>query len=138
MAWIQPPDPKLGQTSFRLGTKAESDAPEVWPELDALRKRARHKNHRAAVKSISSGSPLKPDSAVSFGDLVGKLRIVRVECTKCGWGGSYSLGLLIRERGRSYTVLDWKDMLTSNCPRRINEDDSYQCGARCPDLLKVL
>jgi hypothetical protein len=36
MAWIQPPDPKLGQNSFRLGTKAESDAPEVWPELDAF------------------------------------------------------------------------------------------------------
>ena len=36
MAWIQPPDPKLGQNSFRLETGVDSDAPEVWPELDAF------------------------------------------------------------------------------------------------------
>jgi hypothetical protein len=81
---------------------------------------------------------LKQHNAVAFGDLVGKLRMIRVEGTKCGWGGSYSLDLLIRQCGRSYTVLDWKDKMTSNCARRVNGDDSSRCGARCPDLLKVL
>jgi len=76
------------------------------------------------------------DRAVTFGDLVGRLRMLRVECNKCGWSGSYSLALLVRQCGRSHTVLDWKDMLTLNCPQRLKRDD--QCGARCPDLLKVL
>jgi hypothetical protein len=51
MAWIQPTDLDLGLNSFWPGTKAELDAPEVWPELDALA-RARHTTYPAAVKSI--------------------------------------------------------------------------------------
>ena len=36
MALVQAPNRKLGQNSFRTETMAESDAPEVWPELDAF------------------------------------------------------------------------------------------------------
>ena len=84
------------------------------------------------------GVTMPRDRAVTFGDLVGKLRMLRVECTKCGWGGSYSLSLLIQQCGRDCTILDWKDKLTSNCRRRVNLDDRDQCIARCPDLPKVL
>ena len=81
---------------------------------------------------------MRRDSAVTFGDLVGRLRMLRVDCAKCGRAGSYSLALLIRECGRNCTILDWKDKLTSNCARRIKADCADQCVARCPDLLKAL
>jgi hypothetical protein len=81
---------------------------------------------------------MPPDTALSFGDLIRKVRMLRVECDKCGRVGTYSLRFLIQHYGREQTILDWKDQLTADCPRRVNGDHSDPCGARCPDLLKVL
>jgi hypothetical protein len=78
------------------------------------------------------------DTALTFGDLVGKVRMLRVECGKCGRAGLYSVPFLVQQCGRQQTILDWKDQLTADCPRRVNGDYSERCGARCPDLLKVL
>jgi hypothetical protein len=78
------------------------------------------------------------DGAITFGDLVGKLGLIRVECSKCERAGWYSVRLLIQQYGRDSTILDWKDDLTADCPRRLKGDYSDQCGARCPDLAKVL
>ncbi len=77
-------------------------------------------------------------SAITLGDLVGKLRMLRVDCIKCGRAGSYSVRFLVQQCGREHTILDWKDQLTADCPRRVKGDYNDQCGARCPDLLKVL
>lgn len=57
----------------------------------------------------------------TFGDLVGKLTVLRVECSKCGRFGRYRLYRLIEQRGRDVRILDWLDALTAtvraNVPR---------------------
>jgi hypothetical protein len=35
------------------------------------------------------------DGAIIFGDLIGKLDVLRVECAKCGRAGQYELGVPI-------------------------------------------
>ena len=40
------------------------------------------------------------DGAILFGDLIGKLDVLRVSCDKCGRDGSYGLAKLIDKRGR--------------------------------------
>jgi hypothetical protein len=51
----------------------------------------------------------------TFGDLVGKLTVVRVECTKCGRFGRYPLRRLIEQRRRDVRILDWLPELTADC-----------------------
>jgi hypothetical protein len=76
--------------------------------------------------------------AITFGDLIGKLDVLRVECAKCGRTGQYSMGRLVEQLGRDAKIIDWKDELTGDCPRRIKANYSDQCGATCPDLSRVL
>ena len=40
------------------------------------------------------------DGAIVFGDLIGKLDMLRVSCEKCGRDGRYGLAKLIYKRGR--------------------------------------
>jgi hypothetical protein len=40
------------------------------------------------------------DGAIIFGDLIGKLDVLRVACAKCGRDGCYGLARLINQRGR--------------------------------------
>jgi hypothetical protein len=74
----------------------------------------------------------------TFGDLLGKLTVLRVECSKCGRFGRYALRRLVEQRGRDVRILDWLDDLTASCPRKQSASISDQCHARCPDLPKVL
>ena len=78
------------------------------------------------------------DGAIIFGDLVGKLSVVRVKCSKCHRSGHYLLFRLIKARGRDAAVLDWLDELTATCAKKRVNDMRDQCGVRCPDLPKVL
>jgi hypothetical protein len=55
------------------------------------------------------------DGAIIFGDLIGK---PVVECEKCGRAGRYALRRLIDQRGRDGKLIDWKDEITADCPRR--------------------
>jgi hypothetical protein len=74
----------------------------------------------------------------TFGDLLGKLDVLRVECSKCGRFGQYPLRRLIAQRTRDVQILDWLDELIADCPRKQSDSVSDQCHARCPDLPKVL
>jgi hypothetical protein len=74
----------------------------------------------------------------TFADLLGKLAMVRVECSKCGRFGRYPLHRLIDQRGGNGTVIDWLAALTADCPRKRAASVSDQCHARCPDLPKVV
>jgi hypothetical protein len=78
------------------------------------------------------------DGAIIFGDLIGKLDVLAVACDKCGRAGRYPLKRLIDDRGRNATVVDWPDELTADCPKRVRVNWSDRCGAKCPDLPKVL
>ena len=78
------------------------------------------------------------DGAILFGDLIGKLDMLRVSCDKCGRDGCYGLAKLIEKRGRDGKVVDWLDELTADCPKKSALSWNDRCGAKCPQLPKVL
>ena len=53
------------------------------------------------------------DGAIIFGDLVGKLDVLRVECSKCGRSGRYWLADLITRYGRQEKLFTWRDEITA-------------------------
>jgi hypothetical protein len=67
------------------------------------------------------------DGAIIFGDLIGKLDVLRIECPKCGRAGQYRLADLIMHAD-----------VTANCTRKQARSDSDPCGAIGPDLPKMV
>ena len=61
-------------------------------------------------------APMPRDGAIVFGDLVGKLTVLRVEYSKCGRFGRYPLHRLIDKHGGNGTIIAWLDALTADCP----------------------
>jgi hypothetical protein len=53
-------------------------------------------------------------------------------------GRRYRLSYLIQARGRDAKLIDWLDVITADCPKKLKRNMNDQCGARCPDLPKVL
>ena len=78
------------------------------------------------------------DGAIIFSDLIGKLDVLRVVCSKCQRSGQYQLRRLIEKRGRDGKIIDWPSELTADCPKKSARNMSDQCDARCPDLARVL
>ena len=78
------------------------------------------------------------DGAIIFRDIAGKLAVLRVECDKCGRFGRYRVDRLIERYGIDAKLFDWSDEITANCPRKIAKNLYDACGARCPDLSKVV
>ena len=78
------------------------------------------------------------DGAIIFGDLIGKLDVLRVECPKCGGAGRYRLADLITRYGRDEKLFAFTADVTANCARKQARSDSDPCGAICPDLPKVV
>jgi hypothetical protein len=74
---------------------------------------------------------------VVFGDIEGKLDVLRVECTKCDRKGRYSVAKLIEKHGRRGNLMVWREMLNGDCPRRDGRIND-RCDLVCPDLPKVL
>ena len=52
--------------------------------------------------------------------------------------GRYRLDRLIEDRGRDAKLIDWLDELTTDCPKKIARNMNDPCGAKCPQLAKVL
>jgi hypothetical protein len=78
------------------------------------------------------------EGAVIFRDLIGKLDILHVECENCGRRGRYHLDRLIERYGIEAKLFDWTDEISADCPRKQAMNLNDICGARCPDLPKVL
>jgi len=74
------------------------------------------------------------DGAIVFGDLIGKLDVLRIECPKCGRSGRYRLADLLMRYGRGEKVFAFTDDVTANCTRKQARSDRDPCGAICPDL----
>jgi hypothetical protein len=83
-------------------------------------------------------SVMPRDGAIIFGDLVGKLEVLRVTCDKCQRDGRYILACLIRKRGPNAKLVDWIDKLTADCPKRIAYNMNDPCGGQCPQLPPIL
>ncbi len=78
------------------------------------------------------------DGAIIFGDLIGELGVLRIECARCGRSGQYKLAVLIARCGRDEKLFTWTDEITVDCPRKLARSDSDPCGATCPDLPRVV
>ena len=46
--------------------------------------------------------------------------------------------LFTHRRTLDAKLFDWSDEITADCPRRQARNLNDQCGARCPDLSKVV
>ena len=73
-----------------------------------------------------------------FGDIDGKLDVLRIECTKCARKGRYQMHKLIAKYGRKANMMKWKEQLDCDCPRRDAHSTLERCDLICPDLPKVL
>jgi hypothetical protein len=78
------------------------------------------------------------DGAIIFRDLVGKFDVLNVECAKFDRRGRYRLDRLIEKYGIDAKLFDWSDEITADCPRKQARNLNDQCGARCPDLPKMV
>jgi len=58
------------------------------------------------------------DGAIIFGDLIGKLDLLRIECPKCGRSGQYRLADLISRYGRDEKLFAFTADVTENCTRK--------------------
>ena len=56
---------------------------------------------------------------LTFGDIEGKLDVLRVECTRCDRRGRYSVAKLIEKHGRKGNLMVWREMLNADCPGRM-------------------
>jgi hypothetical protein len=68
------------------------------------------------------------DGAIIFGDLIGKLDVLRVECAKCGRSGRYRLADLITRYGRDEKLFAFTSEITANCARKQARSDSDPAG----------
>jgi hypothetical protein len=77
--------------------------------------------------------------AVVFGDIEDRLDVLHVTCRKCERRGQYPVARLIERYGREAKLVDWKDQITADCPRRAQARVVVmdQCGAHFPDLLRL-
>jgi hypothetical protein len=78
------------------------------------------------------------DGPILFRYLVGKLDVLNVECDKCGRWGPYHVHRLIERYGIDAKLFEWSDEVTADCRRKRARNLNDQCGARCPDLSKVV
>jgi hypothetical protein len=72
-----------------------------------------------------------------FGDIEGKVDVLRVECTKCDRKGRYRVHKLIEKHGRKAHMMKWREMLNADCSKRDGRLND-RCDLVCPDLPKVL
>ena len=70
------------------------------------------------------------DGAILFGDLVGKLDVLRVACDNCNRSGSYRISRLIEQHGRDAKIVDWLDEITADCPKKSSLSWMADAGRR--------
>jgi hypothetical protein len=73
----------------------------------------------------------------TFGYLVGKLDVLRVECAQCNRAGRYSVARLVAERGRDAKLTDWLSERTRDCLQKNQRGVVRACGAIMPDLSRL-
>jgi hypothetical protein len=75
---------------------------------------------------------------LTFGDIEGKLDILRIECTRCQRKGVYSIAKLIAKYGRRGNMTKWRDQFNRVCPKRDAHELHGRCDLIWPDLPNVL
>jgi hypothetical protein len=75
------------------------------------------------------------DGEIVLGELVGKLRILRLDCPKCGKWGQYLVDRLLIRYGSDTKLLDWMEGLLVDCPRMQSQNPDDPCQAGFPDII---
>lgn len=78
------------------------------------------------------------DGAIIFSDLISKLDVLNVVCSKCHRSGRYKLKRLVERRGPKAKIVDFLDEIAGGCPKRTMVNWNDRCRAQCPDLARVL
>jgi hypothetical protein len=73
------------------------------------------------------------EGAITSGDVVCKLTVLRIACDKCGRQSEHELKHLIERHGPFGKIGEWSKMAMVDCPRRMSMNDHDPCGAICPD-----
>jgi hypothetical protein len=68
------------------------------------------------LHAIDSGGMAR--TYLVFGDIEGKLDVLRVECAKCDRKGRYSVAKLIAKHSRKGNMSAWVSDLKGDCPKR--------------------
>src|SRR5579864_6695425 len=75
--------------------------------------------------------------SIIFGEIAGKLAMLRLECRKCGRRGQYRVDKLLREWGPDGSVLEWSAKIMGSCTKRMVRNPHDPCGARCLDIAQI-
>ncbi|HVA12651.1 MAG TPA: hypothetical protein VNF99_05345 [Stellaceae bacterium] len=75
----------------------------------------------------------------TLGEIAAKLRMLRVECDRCGRTRRYKTDKLIAKYGAGASIQPFQDDFTRDCPRR--DDSMFElgkgCTPLCPDLSNL-
>jgi hypothetical protein len=73
----------------------------------------------------------------TIGGLVGKLLVLRLECSTCGRQGRYHVARLLAKLGAAARLTDWLNERTADCPQKNQAGVTRACGAAMPDLVDL-
>jgi len=74
------------------------------------------------------------DGCITFSDLVGRLRVLRVDCDSCDRHCRYLVDKLIYDHGADAKISEWFSKLTKDCLRKNQDGVVRGCDAVMPDL----
>ena len=74
------------------------------------------------------------DGCITFSDLVGRLRVLRVDCDSCDRHGRHLVDKLIYDHGADAKISEWFSKLTKDCLRKNQDGVVRGCDAVMPDL----
>jgi hypothetical protein len=80
---------------------------------------------------------MSQDESMTFGDLLGRIDWLDIVCAKCDRHGRYHVHTLAAQLGHDYSIPDWVNDMTKDCPRRRAPGLADPCSARCPELLAI-
>jgi hypothetical protein len=75
--------------------------------------------------------------AVTSADLLGRIEMLNVVCSKCERRGRYRVQSIIREVGLDGRLTDWFARISADCQRRKAGQFSDACGIHSPDLVRL-
>jgi hypothetical protein len=89
--------------------------------------------HAIGANDRDDDPPMALEPTSSYGDIEGKLEVLRVECTRCPRKGRYSVAKLIEKYSRKGNMMKWKEQLNGDCSKRDWRLHD-RCDLICPDL----
>jgi hypothetical protein len=77
------------------------------------------------------------EGCITFSDLVGRLKVLRVDCDRCGRHGRYLVDKLVYDHGPDAKLGEWFSNLTKDCPQKYEPGVVRACDAIMPDLRGI-